>query len=214
MREDLGDDHWATLEAKCELGRILMARGLLPEADKLISEALHSKRLRRSLAHQIFFFINPLAVAYTKQGKYADANDLFTEALEGRKQTLGENHPQTLRTLNDFGVLRREQKNYPEAEELLRQALAGRQFKLGKDHPACFESMHELAVLYKEQGDYDKAEPLLIDAVEGRRLKLGDQHLHTIESIKNLIDLYEASNKPEKAKEWRAKVPQTDATTE
>ena len=215
MREDLGEDHRATLYTKCELGVILMARDLLPEAEKLISEALRIKRLKRSVGpNNAFPFINALAVVLTRQGKYADANDLFTEALEGRKQTLGENHPQTLRTLNDFGVLRREQKNYPEAEELLRQALAGRQFKLGKDHPACFESMHELAVLYKEQGDYDKAEPLLIDAVEGRRLKLGDQHLHTIESIKNLIDLYEASNKPEKAKEWRAKVPQTDATTE
>jgi hypothetical protein len=36
----------------------------------------------------------------------------------------------------------------------------------------------------------------------------------TIESIKNLIDLYEAWNKPDKAVEWRAKLPKTEAVQE
>jgi len=33
-------------------------------------------------------------------------------------------------------------------------------------------------------------------------------------SMKNLIALYEAWNKPEKAQEWRAKLPQTEAVKE
>jgi len=74
--------------------------------------------------------------------------------------------------------------------------------------------MHELAVLYREQERYEKAEPLLIEAIEGRRLKLGNTHPHTIESINNLIDLYEALNEPEKAQEWRAKLPKTEDVTE
>jgi hypothetical protein len=74
--------------------------------------------------------------------------------------------------------------------------------------------MHELAVLYKEQARYEEAEKLLLEAVKGRRLKLGDTHPHTIESMNNLIDLYEAWNKPEKADEWRAKLPQTEAMNE
>jgi hypothetical protein len=32
--------------------------------------------------------------------------------------------------------------------------------------------------------------------------------------MNNLIDLYEAWNKPEKAKEWRAKLPQMEAVWE
>jgi non-specific serine/threonine protein kinase/serine/threonine-protein kinase len=209
MCEDLGKDHWATLNAKCELGRILMDQGQLPEAEKLISEVLRIRRLKRSVASEdIFPFINALAVVRIRQGEYVDANDLFVEALEGRRRTLGENHPKTLKTINDFGVLRRKQKKYPEAEKLLRQALDGRQLKLGNDHPACFESMHELAILYKEQARFEEAEKYLLEAVEGRRLKLGDKHPHTIESMNNLIDLYEACNKPEKAQELRAKLPQ------
>jgi len=65
-------------------------------------------------------------------------------------------------------------------------------------------------VLYKVQARYDEAEELLLEAVEGRHLKLGDTHPRTLESWQNLIDLYEAWGKPEKAKEWRAKLPQTE----
>ena len=71
--------------------------------------------------------------------------------------------------------------------------------------------MHELAVLYKVKGDYDKAESLFIQAIDGRRLKLGDNRPRTQQSLNNLIELYEAWGKPEKAEEWRAKLPQKEA---
>jgi hypothetical protein len=74
--------------------------------------------------------------------------------------------------------------------------------------------MHELAVLYKEQARYEEAEKFLLEAAEGRLLKLGDTHPHTLESMNNLIDLYETWDKPEEAKEWRAKLPQTEAERE
>jgi hypothetical protein len=74
------------------------------------------------------------------------------------------------------------------------------------------ENRNYLTVLYKEQGDHTKAEPLLIEAAKGRHLKLRKTHPYTIESFNSLIELYEAWNKPEKANQWRAKLPQTEAT--
>ena len=47
---------------------------------------------------------------------------------------------------------------------------------------------------------------------KGRRLKLGDTHPHTQQSLSNLIALYDAWNKPGKADEWRAKLPQAENT--
>jgi hypothetical protein len=81
-------------------------------------------------------------------------------------------------------------------------------------HPDTLETKNDLDVLSKEQGDYTQAEPLLIQAVEDRRLKLADTHPHTIESWRALIGLYEAWNKPEKAEELRAKLPQIKAVDE
>lgn len=72
--------------------------------------------------------------------------------------------------------------------------------------------MHGLAVLYKEEGLHNEAEPLLLEVVKGRRLKLGDTHPHTLQSLNNLIGLYESWGKPEKAEEWRAKLPQAEDT--
>jgi hypothetical protein len=66
-------------------------------------------------------------------------------------------------------------------------------------------------VLYKEQERYEEAESLLLEAIEGRHLKLSDTHPHMLESWNNLIELYEAWNKPEKAEQWRTKLPKTEA---
>jgi tetratricopeptide (TPR) repeat protein len=111
-------------------------------------------------------------------------------------------------------VLRTKQKQYEQAEKFFDEALKGRQRELGDDHPDTLESKNDLAVLYKEQERYNDAEKLMLEATEGRRLKLGDEHPHTLESWQNLIELYEAWHKPEKAEEWREKLPQTKAVDE
>jgi tetratricopeptide (TPR) repeat protein len=83
-----------------------------------------------------------------------------------------------------------------------------------ENHPEMLESKNDLAVLYKEQARYEEAEKLLLEAVEGRRLKLADTHPHTLESWRNLIEFYEVGDKPEKAEQWRAKLPQRGAVEE
>jgi len=50
--------------------------------------------------------------------------------------------------------------------------------------------------------------------MENLGLKFGDTHPHTLESSHNLIELYEAWNKPEKAEEWRAKLPRKEGKEE
>ncbi|MFC1791998.1 tetratricopeptide repeat protein [Planctomycetota bacterium] len=67
----------------------------------------------------------------------------------------------------------------------------------------------ESIVLDRLQNRHDDTETWLLTVLKGRRIKLGDTHPHTLESFNNLIELYEASSKPEKAEEWRAKLPQT-----
>jgi len=210
-----GNEHPLTLIFILPLAELHIEQEHYLEADDLLQKALPIAREKLGPEKQTTLnLMNAYAMLYTKKGKYDQAEKFFDEVLKGRQRELGDDHPNTLQTINDFGVLRREQKNYPEAEKLLLQALDGRRSKLDPDHPACFESMHELAVLYKQQERYEEAEELFLKTVEGRRDKLGDTHPHTLESIKSLIALYEAWNKPEQANQWRAKLPQTEATTE
>jgi hypothetical protein len=55
---------------------------------------------------------------------------------------------------------------------------------------------------------------LLLAAVDSYRLKLGDKQPRTLQSLNNLVALYETWGKPEKAEQWRAKLPQTEAVKE
>jgi tetratricopeptide (TPR) repeat protein len=211
----LDNTHSTTAFALYGLGSVYLSQEQYDRAERLLSQALEIRHGNLGNEHpDTLRNINSLAVLYTKQKHYNKAERFFDKALNGRKLILGEGHPDTLQTINDFGVLLREQHRYEDAESLLRHALEGRQQKLGQEHPAYFDSIHELAVLYKKQGRYDEAEPLLLGAIEGRRLKLGDTHPHTLESWKNLIELYEAWDKPEKAEEWREKLPQKEAVNE
>jgi tetratricopeptide (TPR) repeat protein len=212
-RRVFGDKHKITLRSLYGLARLYIVQDRHEEAKTLLHEGLETTRRHLRLEHPATLrFVNALGVLYQKLGNHDEAERSFREALKGRERELGKDHPETLETLNDFGVLRREQQRYEEAEKLLTEALEGRKSKLGADHPHTLESAHELAVLHQEQGDYNKAEPLLIQALEGRRLKLGDTHPHTIDSVNQIIQLYEAWSKPEKAEQWRAKLPREEDT--
>jgi len=192
-----------------ELGILHMLQGNLEKAAPLLEKAWEG--IQEELGHEHGRIVPvgfALAVLRTKQGDDDKAESLFDEVLNNMQIRLNEDHPKLLRAKSHLGVLYREQGRHNEAEKLLNKLRQTQSEKLGPDHPHTLESMQELAVLYKEQGHYNKAEPLLKEAIEGRRLKLGDTHPHTIESWHTLIDLYEAWNKPEKAKEWRAKLPQ------
>ena len=156
-----------------------------------------------------------LGYLYMAQKQYQKAEDFFTRGIEyGNRELPGKDHPTTLAYMNGLAVLRTKQKQYEEAERLFHEALEARKYKLGDDHPDTLESKNDLAVLYKEQARYDEAQPLLLEAAKGRLLKLSDKHPHTQESVNHLIELYEAWGKPEKAGEWRARLPQTEAAEE
>ena len=46
--------------------------------------------------------MNNLAIAYKSQGKYRDAEVLYKQCLDKKKEVLGENHPDTLMTMNNL----------------------------------------------------------------------------------------------------------------
>jgi tetratricopeptide (TPR) repeat protein len=106
------------------------------------------------------------------------------------------------------------QGRYDEAEKFLTEALKAARLQMGSEHPQVIPYMLYLAQLRIDQERYDDAEKLFLDAYDVSCVKLGDTHTQTLKSIKNLVDLYEAWNKPEQAKEWRAKLLEIEAKTE
>jgi serine/threonine protein kinase/tetratricopeptide (TPR) repeat protein len=206
----------------CCLAGPYARQGRYKEAEQLLIETLKTAWWDPNHPNHnwILTFSWDLAKIYREQGHYKDAEDLFVKTLRAQRKKYGprgSNDPlwPPIRCMNELARHYVIQKRYEEAEALFIEGIAMGDRKLpGKDHPFTLRHVNGLGVLRTKQQRYEEAEALLLEAHEGRRLKLGDTHPHTLESINNLIALYEAWNKPEKAKDWRTKLPKTEAVTE
>ena len=110
---------------------------------------------------------------------YAKAEPLYRQALEIRKQTLGEKHPAYAESLNTLAVLYMARATTPRPAALAK-ALEIRKQALGENSPWYAESLNDLAWVYKHRGDYAKAEPLMRQALEIRKQTLGEKHPHYV----------------------------------
>jgi len=210
-----GDEHPETLWTTMDLGWLYYSQGRNDEALTFFEETLQTTRRVVGEAHFVTAqSMHGLGTVYLDQGLYGQAEPLLTNAWDILCRILSEENWASLSVKNTLGKLHMAQDHYAKAEELYLETMETRKRKLGEDHPHTLETMNDLAVLYKEQACYEEAEPLFLEALEGRRIKLGDKHPHTQESINNLIALYKAWDKLEQAKEWRAKLPETEAITE
>ncbi|EOD12957.1 hypothetical protein EMIHUDRAFT_452118 [Emiliania huxleyi CCMP1516] len=117
---------------------------------------------------------------------------LLREALEASRETLGDNHPDTLTSINNLGMLLEAKGDLDGAEALLREALEARRETLGDRHPRTLTSIYNLGSLLQDKGDLEGAEALKREALEGQRETLGDRHPNTLTSISNLGSLLNA----------------------
>ena len=125
---------------------------------------------------------NNLAELYYSQGRYAEAESLYRQALAIRENVLGKNHPDTAESYNNLALLYKTQGRYEEAEPLLKKALEIRENVLGENHPDTAGSYNNLAGLYYSQGRYEEAEPLYKQALEIRENVFGENHPDTAQS--------------------------------
>ncbi|EOD18039.1 hypothetical protein EMIHUDRAFT_196071 [Emiliania huxleyi CCMP1516] len=68
---------------------------------------------------------------------------LHREALEAKRETLGDRHQDTLRSINNLGNLLMNKGDLDGAEALLREALEARRETLGVRHPSTLASINK-----------------------------------------------------------------------
>jgi hypothetical protein len=112
-----------------------------------------------------------LAEDYNLQGKYAQAEALYSQTFEISRRVSGPEHPLTLVILSGVASLHQRQGQYSLAETQAAQALAGRRHALGSEHPDTIASAADLALAYLSQGKFAASEPLAREALEFDRRK-------------------------------------------
>jgi eukaryotic-like serine/threonine-protein kinase len=118
--------------------------------------------------------MNNLAAVYAMQGKYAQAEALFTKTVEISRRVLGLEHPLTLDFLAEFAFMWQRQGKYDSAETYAAQALAGRKHALGPENTDTISSAEDLALAYQSQGKFAEAEPLAREVLEFNRKQQPD----------------------------------------
>ena len=120
-------------------------------------------------------------------GCYGDFTELlYRRALENNERELGPEHPSTLTSVNNLGVLLSDKGDDEGAEQLYRRALEVEKKVLGPEHPSTLNSVGNLGMSLRNMGKWDAAEAMCRRALAGNEKTLGTEHPDTLLSINNL----------------------------
>jgi tetratricopeptide (TPR) repeat protein len=108
----------------------------------------------------------------TAQHRYAEAEKIYRELIEGRRRILGADHPDTLAAMSGLAmVIARDRP--AEGEKLLRDVVDGFQRRLGAEHPETLKATSKLASAIQRQGRYGEAARLYDETARLQRKALG-----------------------------------------
>jgi tetratricopeptide (TPR) repeat protein len=127
-----------------------------------------------------------LAGVYRDMGKFSRAADLGHEVMDMWKKLVGEEHPDTIISINNLAVTLSNKRHFSEAADLQRQALVIQKKVLGTEHRDTLTTMMNLAVTLSYQGKYTEAIDLERKTLEIQRRILQEDHVDTIKSMNNL----------------------------
>jgi tetratricopeptide (TPR) repeat protein/predicted Ser/Thr protein kinase len=127
-----------------------------------------------------------LGATYKQLGEYDAAEPHLERALELRRDILGEQDRDTVKSMGALGAVYEKHGLYEKAEPLLVRALDLSRRVLGKEDYDTVVCMSDLGELYRAQGRFGEAEPLLTEALEISQRELGQEHPTTLVHLNNL----------------------------
>ena len=175
----------------------LLQRRLLPHCNRIYS-LLHqiiSENMSKPLELSLIDACHCLGTLYSDQGKMAEAEAMYLQALDGSEKAGGQDHISTLNSLYILGRLYLNQGNMAEAEALNLRALAGYEKAGGPDHESTLNAVNILGTLYTKQRKMAEAEAMYLRAFVGREKAFGPDHVSTLNTMSNLGTLFENQGK-------------------
>ncbi len=130
--------------------------------------------------------LQTVAVALQDLGLLDLALDPQRRALEIRRAVLGDDHEDTLTSINNMGYQLSAQGDPEGTERYYRESMEGRRRVLGPDHRDTLASIANVATCLSDQGRTEEAEPYYREALGVARDTLGDDHEDTLALVGNL----------------------------
>ena len=168
--------------------------GKLPVDEMELPRLLRQVEEEEGSGPVLAMLLNEVGSAFYYQAKYSAAEPFFRRSLTIDEQSLGLDHLDIARDLDDLARLLNTTSRVEEAEPLYRRALTIREKALGLEHPDVAESLNNLALLLKETNRREEAKPLYERALAIDQKSLGPEHLHVARDFNNLAWLLKDTN--------------------
>ncbi|KAK7177600.1 TPR domain protein (kinesin light chain) [Paraphaeosphaeria sporulosa] len=140
------------------------------------------------------------------KGSVAEAEKLAVKSMRARRKVLGQEHEDTVLSMEMVGLVYNLEGQWDAAEELQVQVTETRKSKLGPDHPDTLTSMANLATTYMSEGRWEQAGELQVQVMETYKNKLGPDHPDTLTSMNNLASTYRSQGQLKRAEELDVQV--------
>lgn len=128
------------------------------------------------------------------------------EALEIRRELLGNEHLDTLQSVGEMGALHGQRGEYDKQHDLYLEAMHGLRELLGEHHLKTLMAIGSMGTHYINTGDIEQAEKHFTTALEKSRENLGPDHPQTVASMNNMGALLGEQERFEQAMPYYSEV--------
>jgi tetratricopeptide (TPR) repeat protein len=101
-----------------------------------------------------------------EEGRFSEAEKIYSDVIAAQRRVLGPEHPQTLRAMTMLALTMAKEGRYSEADKLQSQVIEIKTRVLGPTHTSTLQSMEMEALGLNREGRYADAEKMFHDVIE------------------------------------------------
>nr|AIE90225.1 serine/threonine protein kinase [uncultured marine thaumarchaeote AD1000_01_F04] len=146
--------------------------------------------------------LQTLASTMRNAGLLEQATKPQTEALRIRRNVLGDDHPDTLKSVKHIGRLLQGQGKLNEAQAYLGEAIAGFRRVLGDEDQHTLNAISHMGEVFRAMGKMDEAQAYTREALEGCRRVLRGDHVAILTLLNNMGNLLSDEGKYAEAERY------------
>ncbi|MCG8408381.1 MAG: tetratricopeptide repeat protein [Phycisphaerales bacterium] len=206
----LGEEHPESLSMKGQLAMLYEKMRRFEEAEPLILEVLDIKRRNLGDEHpSTLMELDRLGDNYRVWGQYDKAQEVYEQCLTARRRVLGDKNRMTLEVISDLGIVYYRRQQFEKAVELFKEAVESSRETLPADHDDRGTFLNLLSLALHKHGKTEESLPYVKEAYKIWSKTRGPTHPRTVLLADNLVKAYEFLGQPEKAEQWKAKLPKS-----
>jgi non-specific serine/threonine protein kinase/serine/threonine-protein kinase len=148
------------------------------------------------------FIESALAGIETDAGQLDSSRARFERVLERQRATLGDDHPETLESLEGLAIANSNMSRFDESRALYTELIERRRRLHGEEHSETLGAINGLAVLELEQKHFAAAEKLLAPMMPFYERVYGPEHPTTLRVVNNLGGAIRQQGRNEEARPY------------